>query len=84
MKFTVIWNPSAEHELAQIWEDASNRRDVTLAANVLDRRLAESADRAGESREGNDRIEFERPLGIRFRVSLADCLVLVLNVWRTN
>ena len=84
MKFTVIWIPSAERELAQLWESADDRRDITLASNAIDRRLAESADRAGESRDGDDRIDFERPLGIRFRVSLADRKVLVLNVWRTE
>ena len=84
MKFTVIWKPSAEQELAQLWEDADDRCDISMASDAIDRRLAESADRAGESRDGDDRIDFERPLGIRFRVSLADRKVLVLNVWRTE
>ena len=84
MKFTVIWNPSAERELARLWEAADDRRDITLASNAIDRRLAEAADLAGESRDDDDRIDFERPLGIRFRVSLDDRKVLVLNVWRTE
>ena len=86
MKFTVIWKPSAERELAQIWDsaDANDRRDITIASNAIDHQLAESAERAGESRGGNDRIHFEPPLGIRFRVSVADRMVVVLNVWRTQ
>ena len=84
MKFTVLWKPSAEQELAQIWETANDRRDITMASNAIDHQLAESAERAGESRGDNDRIHFERPLGIRFRVSAADRMVLVLNVWRTE
>ncbi len=84
MKFTVIWKPSAEQELARIWDSANDRREIKFAANAIDRQLAAFADRIGESREGTDRIHFERPLGIRFRVSLTDRIVLVLNVWRTE
>lgn len=84
MKFTVIWKPSAEQELARLWDAAQDRRAVTLAANAIDNQLRLSADRAGESRGGQDRIVFERPLGVRYRVSTADRMVLVLNIWPTE
>ena len=35
MKFTVIWQPSAEQELAQLWEDAADRRDITMASDAI-------------------------------------------------
>ncbi len=34
MKFTVLWKPSAEQELAQIWESANDRRDITMASSL--------------------------------------------------
>ena len=84
MKFTVVWKPSAELELAQFWEAAHDRQAITTAANAIDRRLAQSANWAGESREGDDRILFERPLAVTYRVSQADRMVVVLHLRYTG
>jgi hypothetical protein len=39
MKYTVVWVPSAEQELAALWIAAADRREVTQAANDIDQRL---------------------------------------------
>ncbi len=59
MKYTVIWKPSAEARLAQIWTEAHDRNAVALAANALDRLLQFDAESEGESRTGNIRITLD-------------------------
>jgi hypothetical protein len=39
MRYTVLWEPSAEAELAQIWLDAADRRAVQEAADRIDSTL---------------------------------------------
>jgi hypothetical protein len=51
MKFTVIWQPSAEEDLVRIWNAASDRQAVADAADQVDNLLASSPQTAGESRE---------------------------------
>ncbi len=84
MKFTVVWKPAAELELAQAWEASQDRRAVSAAANVIDQQLARLPGHSGESREGDDRIIFERPLSVTYRVSVADRLVVVLYLRYTG
>ncbi len=78
MRFTVLWAPSAERWLAQLWLDAEDRSSVRDAADRLDAALADSL---GESRSGNARIAFAPPLGIEFQVLEEDRIVYVLAVW---
>lgn len=82
MKYTVVWGKDAEQDLASIWLASQDRDQVTYAAHLLDEMLAESADRAGESREGAVRIAFAAPLAVEFEVLPADRLAHVLAVWR--
>ena len=53
MKYTVIWLPDAETDLAKLWMASSQPATISDAANLLDRALADSANTLGESREGN-------------------------------
>lgn len=39
MKFTVVWLPTAESLLADLWNNAQDRQAVTDAANTIDRLL---------------------------------------------
>ena len=64
MKYTVIWRPSAERELARIWNSAENRALVTSAADEVDRLLRSQPLEIGESREDGYRVLFEPPLGV--------------------
>ena len=81
MKFTVLWVPSAERQLAQLWLDAEDRSSVRDAADRLDAALGERADSLGESRSPNVRIAFAPPLAIEFEVLEQDRTVYVLAVW---
>ena len=82
MKYTVLWVPKAEQELAAIWMKSTRRRKVTTAAHRIDQRLRRNPETAGESREQGRRILHESPLGVLFRVEPEDRIVHVLTVWR--
>ena len=80
MKFTVVWSPAAESDLAKLWMASSQPASITAAADLLDRALADSADALGESRSGGRRIAFCVPLVIDFEFDEADRKAYVLAV----
>lgn len=80
MNFTVIWRPQALGELADAWNATTDRNAVTAASNRIDRLLADDPLTAGESRDGDERIVFEEPLGAWFRVDRNARMVFVLTV----
>ena len=83
MKWTVVYLPEAEQELATLWLDPTSRADVSDASNRLDDLLRHNPNQAGESRQVEDqRILFATPLGVLFRVKPDDCLVEVIHVWK--
>jgi hypothetical protein len=82
MSYHVLWLPAAEQELARIWLNAADRSAVTSASNRMDRRLQSNPEDEGESRPNDQRIAFESPLGILFKVETASRRVLVIHVWR--
>jgi len=84
MSFTVLWMPIAEQRLAEIWTNAIDRDKVSRAAHILDRTLQSNPEDAAESRDQNQRVLFEPPLGALFTVSLDARRVAVLTVWRTD
>jgi hypothetical protein len=81
MNYTVTYKPSAEQELAGLWITTPIRQAVTDAANRIDYLLRIDPHHQGESREGNVRIAFERPLAVQFEIHDHDLLVEVLKVW---
>jgi hypothetical protein len=82
MIWTVAYKPSAEQELARLWNDAPDRAAVTDAANQIDALLKVDPLTQGESRSGTTRILFVPPLAVLFEVSEDDRYVDVLQVWR--
>lgn len=80
MKFTVVWKPDAEGELAEFWMNKPDRHSLAAAANRLEALLADDPLNAGEGRSGTTRIVFDGQLGLVFDVSEADRLVTVLQV----
>ena len=77
MKFTVVWKPTAENKLAEIWAEASDRQEVTEAADSMDLLLGTSPKEVGESRGENTRIITVPPLSAYYDVFEDDCLVSV-------
>ena len=82
MKWTVLWKPDAESDLAGLWVDAADKAELTAAANRIDILLRKSPLNTGESRAADDRVHFEPPLAILFTVDSMDCKVFVERVWR--
>ncbi len=84
MRYTVLWSPDAENDLAAIWLDANDRTAVTAAGNQIDALLHQDAHLQGESRHGRLRILFIPPLAIDFEVIHDDRIARVLTVWRSQ
>lgn len=80
MTYTVTWLPAAEQELAAIWLASARRDAVTRAADALERRLGRNAPDEGESRDADNRIAFEPPLAVIFRVDQAARTVAVGHI----
>jgi plasmid stabilization system protein ParE len=80
MTFTVTYKPSAEHELADIWINASDRQAVAAAANRIDQLLRTNPHQQGEARDENIRVLVERPLAVQFEIHDEDRWVEVLRV----
>ncbi len=84
MNFTVLWSPEAEGELAEVWLNAEDRQAIVAATATIDARLKSNPKCFGESRSGNARIAFVRPLGVDFEVLSDDRLVYDLSVWQID
>lgn len=82
MKFTVVWLPSAEQELARLWLTASDRAQVGEIADRIDATLSRDPLAIGESRGGHTRIVIAPPLTILYDVDEPNRLVRVWNLWR--
>jgi hypothetical protein len=82
MTYTVVWSRSALNELADLWNNASDRQVVTDAANQIDLLLRSDPHTHSESRDENFRIIFVPPLAALFEISDADQMVTVRAVWR--
>ena len=81
MKYTVVWKPGAEADLATIWTNTDDRQAVADAADRIDDILSRNPEEAGESRSQSVRILFIDPVGVFFHVSVDDRIVSVLRVW---
>jgi hypothetical protein len=80
--FRVEWFQSAVNELATAWlqADSAERRSITDASQLIERRLQRGARTAGESRSGGRRIIFAPPLAAVFRVEADGQTVTVEQV----
>jgi plasmid stabilization system protein ParE len=81
VKYTVVWTPTAEDDLAAIWLGAPDRDTVNSAADTIDALLRRDPETRGESRAGTLRILFVPPLGVDFDVQMDDRMVYVLAAW---
>ena len=82
MKFTVVWTPGAENDLAAIWTTASDRDAVATASNTIDFLLVRDPESRGEPSFDTVRLLTIAPLSVEFEVQEADRIVSVLAVWR--
>lgn len=84
MRFTVGWTESAEQKLTRLWLSARDRQAIQEATAEVERVLATQPLAVGESRAGNFRIYFSGPLAVVYSVSVADRMVKVVEVTRTE
>lgn len=78
MTYDVDWD-AVEGELADLWMNAADRAAVTAAVHRIDRRLQRDPSACGESRGGANRLMFDGPVGVLFRVD-EPSRVVVLTV----
>jgi hypothetical protein len=79
MTFTVVWRPSAQQLLAQIWLSGPDRNAITAASAAIDFALKRDPLNVGESRGGVERLALFRPLWVHFSVSEPDRTVGGIN-----
>lgn len=84
MKYTVVWKPPAEEELASLWTASADRQPLRSAADQIDRLLGSDPANQGESRSTEIRVLLLSPLGVFFHINEADRTVSVLRVWRIH
>ena len=81
MKWTVIWMPVAQGELADVWMASSERMGVTHASNRIDHLLAGDPDAVGDVIFDTLRALIVSPLGVEYEIDADDCQVRILSVW---
>jgi hypothetical protein len=82
MKYTVVWIPAAEAQLASIWINSIDRSAVTAAANAIDDSLRTDPILRGETLMRTIRVLVEEPLQVKYFVYEDDRIVRVLSVQR--
>jgi mRNA-degrading endonuclease RelE of RelBE toxin-antitoxin system len=82
MRFTVLWTPTAERDLAELWLRSADREVIRSAADTLDSLLRVDPHLHGESRYESLRVVRAAPLGIDIEVDQDSRSVWVLRVWR--
>lgn len=82
MKYEVVWTPPAEQDLATVWNAATDRGSVTVAAHWLDQHLERDPLRLGQPWASSvHRIAVHDPIGVEFEVIEDDKRVLVHGVF---
>jgi len=81
MTFTVVWLPSAEVELENLWLSAPDKAAVTRASNLIDRELANNPF-SKTTRIDNLHSMRRDPLVVLCEIDLDDRMVCVIEVHR--
>jgi hypothetical protein len=84
VKYTVVWIPSAERELAAVWAATANRDAITRSAHRIDQLLGREAGTAGESRPEGRRVVCDLPLVVTIRVDEPGRTVRVPKAWEVR
>jgi hypothetical protein len=77
--FDVRWTDRADQELAAAWLAAPDRNAVSQAADRVEFLLKRDPLAQGESRSGNERLMFEGPLAVLYRVEPAARVVWIVT-----
>jgi plasmid stabilization system protein ParE len=82
MTFTVVWRPTAERSLTEIWLDAADGQAIANAADTIDALLRSSPLSVGEPGDGGARLLYVAPLAVYYDVHPEDMLVAVWALWQ--
>ncbi len=77
IRYTVAWAKVAEDELAELWNESSQKSRIALAADQIDRELATDAHDRGEQLSDGLRLISISVLAAYFTVEPEDCMVRV-------
>lgn len=80
MRYTVVWDPEAEDELARLWMQSFVQRDITSAANAIDIALRDDPLGKGIILDHRKYELYLYPLRVLFKVTESDRLVQVLTI----
>lgn len=80
MKWTVVYQPSANDDLAEIWMNSVDRQAVSDAIDAVEAELARMPLEIGESRAGNMRLIIQPPLLMFYDVVPDDLRVTVWHI----
>ena len=69
MKWTVLYTPQADQELAAAWLAAQDRNAVAKASNLVDACLAADPENTGVPCSNGARYVVEPPLCVEFEIS---------------
>jgi hypothetical protein len=84
VKYIVDWIDEVVAKYQAIYKKATDRGAVYRAVEAIDLQLQVDPNEKGESREGNQRIFLQKPLGVVFEVDAAQRKVYVISLWRTH
>lgn len=80
MTYTVVWQPRAVIDLAELWVEALDQAEMTRACRRIDSALESNPFDVGESREPPYRLLFEPPLAVVYEVDVPTANDYVLRV----
>lgn len=80
MRFTVLWDPVVENDLANFWLDPVYRAEIREASDYFDRELRHEADVRGMP-YGRERLLTHGRFAATFRVSMDDRIARITQVW---
>lgn len=79
MRYTVVWLPSADDELALLWVQAPDRQALSDAAKRIEQALRIDPDQKGFEQDGLWYYT-DPPLTVAYELSPDDRLVTILQV----
>ncbi len=79
----VVWSDEAIEGLVNLWDgaDPDIQPLITAAVHRIDENLADDPENAGESRDDGNRVWFEFPLGVLFKIDSKKEMVHIGKVW---
>jgi hypothetical protein len=83
MRFTVVWVPSAEAQLANLWIRAADRCAISASVHCIDSELRNDPERKGVM-FGPFRALFDDPMSVLFTADPGDCMARVIQVRRNQ